>query len=484
MVKKIMNQYKSLPVPAKAAFWFFFCSVLQKGIHTITTPIFTRLLTTEEYGNFSVFNSWLSIISIVITMSLTNGMNTRGVIKYSESKEEFSSSLQGLCLTSVFAWTVVYVLFHNFWNRIFSLTTVQMLAMLVIVWASAVYGIWAGKERVQFKYRRLLLLSLCMSVIGPVVGILFVTHSEDKVTARILGMALVDFVGYAGLFVWQLKTGKKFFDAKYWKYAILYSLPLIPQGLSEIVLNSSDRIMISRMIGSSEAGIYSLAYSLSLMMVIVSNALTQTVSPWIYQRLKQNKLDDIPSVANFSLMLVAAANLILIAIAPEAIRLFAPQKYSEAIWVIPPISMSVVAMFLCNLFAKLEFYYDKTYFVMIASMAAAVVNIVLNFIFIGKFGYLAAGYTTLVCYLADAVGHFVFMRKLSRENLKGVYIYNNKALWGITFIFMVLGFLVMLTYPLAILRYALLLVAVVLCVIFHRKIFAAVKNILSVRKAY
>lgn len=90
MIRAIMNKYKALPVPAKASFWFFLFRTA-KGISTITTPIFTRLLTMKEYGNFSVFNSWLGIIYIVITMRLTNGMNTRGVIKYSECKEGFSS---------------------------------------------------------------------------------------------------------------------------------------------------------------------------------------------------------------------------------------------------------------------------------------------------------------------------------------------------------------------------------------------------------
>ena len=469
MLHNLRSKYQALPVSAKTALWFLICSVLQKGISTFTTPIFTRLLTTDEYGSFNVFNSWLSIVSIIITLSLTNGINVRGVIKFSDRKEAFTASIQGLALTSVSVAVVIYALSHELWNRIFSLSTVQMMAMFVIIWTTTVFNIWSGYQRVQFTYRGLIALSIIMAVARPAIGIYFVLHSEDKVTARILSIALVQFIGYTGLFVLQIKKGKRFFDAGFWKYAILYSLPLVPQGLAEIVLNSSDRIMISKMIGDSEAGIYSLANSLSQIMLIVSTALTQTISPWIYQRLKDKRMNDIPSVATFSLILVAGANLALIAIAPEAVRIFAPVEYYEAIWIIPPLAMSVVSMYLCALFCKLEFYYEKTYFVMLASAEAAIVNIVLNFIFIGKYGYFAAGYTTLICFSIDAVGHYIFMRHIAKKNLGGANIYNIRAIMMITVAFFASGVIMMALYSFTIVRYVLLGAAAVavLCNIRH-----------------
>ena len=46
----ITSKYRSLSVQAKAALWFTICSFLQKGISFITVPIFTRLMSTEEYA--------------------------------------------------------------------------------------------------------------------------------------------------------------------------------------------------------------------------------------------------------------------------------------------------------------------------------------------------------------------------------------------------------------------------------------------------
>ena len=104
-------------------------------------------------------------------------------------------------------------------------------------------------------------------MLKPVIGIILVINANDKVIARILGLVLVEMIGYSWLSFVQIKKENILFK-KYWKYAILFNLPLIPHYLSQIVLNSADRIMISSMVGESEAGIYSLAYSLSSIMTL------------------------------------------------------------------------------------------------------------------------------------------------------------------------------------------------------------------------
>lgn len=83
--------------------------------------------------------------------------------------------------------------------------------------------------------------------------------------------------------------------------------------------------------------------------------------------------------------------------------------YHTAIWTIPPVAMSVYFMFCYDLFAKFAFYYEKTKLIMCASVIGAVLNIVLNYIFINAFGYVAAGYTTLVCYVIYSVAHYNLM---------------------------------------------------------------------------
>ncbi len=482
MGNKLIGRYRSMPIQVRASVWFLLCSFMQKGISTLTTPIFTRLLSTTEYGQYNVFNSWLSIVTIFVTLHLYSGVYTQGLVKFSDERNQFSSSLQGLTTVMVAAWTVIYLAFHNFWNNLFSLTTAQMLCMLVMIWATAAWSFWAAEQRVKLKYVTLVVVTIIISLAKPLVGILFVTHSDDKVTARIFGLMLVEVVGYVGLYISQMRRGKKFFSKKFWKYALLFNLPLVPHYLSQTVLSSSDRIMISNLIGDTQAGIYSLAYSISLIMTLFNTALSQTLSPWIYQKIKDRKEKDIANIAYGSLALIAFVNLLLMALAPEIIAIFAPSSYAEAVWIIPPVAMSVFFMFSYDLFAKFEFYYEKTNFIMVASIIGAILNIVLNLVFVPMFGYMAAGYTTLFCYIVYALAHYIFMNRVCKKNMDGAKPYNGKILLGLSAGFVLLGFYFLATYTNTIWRYASLAVMLILCIIFRKKIIAIIKSILAARK--
>ena len=482
-IRNWKKKYKTLPVQIKASMWFLLCSFLQKGISTITTPIFTRLLSTAEYGQYNVFNSWLSIITVFVTLNLSAGVYTQGLVKFEKEQKIFSSSLQGLTLFLVCGWAVIYMLFHNFWNELFSLTSVQMIAMLIMIWSTAVFGFWAAEQRVLYKYRTLVALTIGVSLAKPAIGIIFVSLAEDKVTARILGLVLVELVAYTALFFIQMCRGKRFYSKKYWKYAVAFNIPLIPHYLSQTVLNSADRIMIKNMVGADKAGIYSLAYSISLIMTLFNTALMQTISPWIYQKIKAKRTEDIAAIAYITLIGIATVNLLLIAFAPEAVAIFAPKSYYKAIYVIPPVAMSVYFMYSYDLFAKFAFYYEKTNFVMIASVIGAGLNIILNYIFIKKFGYIAAGYTTFVCYMIYTIGHYIFMNKVCDQYCDGIRPYNLKYILGISITFVMAGFILLYTYKSIVLRYAAIVVFMAALVWQRRKIIEVVKKIMSLKKS-
>lgn len=481
-IKRIKQKYESLPVQVRASLWFLICSFLQKGISMITTPIFTRIMSTSEYGQFGVFNSWYGIITIVVALGLTGGVHTQGLIKYDKERKVFSSSLQGLTVSLIFIWIIVYVCFMSFWNTLFGLTTIQMLSMFIIIWTTAVFGFWANEQRVTYSYRTLVIVTLVSSIMKPVVEIVLVLISDDKATARIIGWAVADLLTFSWMFVAQMKRGKRFYSKRFWLYSLGFNIPLVPHYLSQTVLNSADRIMIERMVGDSESGIYNLAYSLSLIMMLFNTALAQTISPWMYQKIKDKRGKDIAPIAYATLILIAAVNLLLILLAPEAVAIFAPKEYYEAIWVIPPVAMSVYFMYAYDLFAKFAFYFEKTKAIMTASVLGALLNVVLNYVFIKRYGYIAAGYTTLVCFMVYSIAHYVFMRKVCRECCDGEYPYDTRRILMITVPFLVAGFVVMSTYNYPVIRYGLVGVSIIVAIMMRKKIVTVCKNIMSLKK--
>lgn len=477
MFHKLIDRYKGLSVQLRATVWFFVCSVLQRGISVLTTPIFTRLLTTEEYGQFNVFNSWLSIITVFVTLNLSAGVYTMGIVKFKEEEKIFTSSLQGLNLTLCAVWIGIYLLFHDFWNGLFSLTTVQMLAMMLMIWSCAAFNFWMTTQRNAYRYKILVIVTLIVSLAKPLIGILFVVNAEDKVTARILGLVLVEVIAYSFAFVTQMMRGKKFCSWKYWKYAVVFNVPLIPHYLAGSVLASSDRIMIQHMDGVAAAGIYSLAYSVSQVMQMVNESLNKTMSPWLYQKMRSKEYHLMPKVVYPSLGIVAFANLVLIAVAPELVAIFAPEEYYAAIYVIPPISMSVFFNYMYLCFAPFEFYFEKRIWTTIGTFTSAVVNIGLNFIFIKMFGYIAAGYTTLICYVVNTAMHYYFMRKVCRTYMDDVKPYNPKVLFGLSVVFMTIGFLYIPTYSNTVLRYGFTALLCVVLIVKRKQVMALVKEV-------
>lgn len=111
----------------------------------------------------------------------------------------------------------------------------------------------------------------------------------------------------------------------------------------------------------------------------------------------------------------------------------------------------------------------------------------LNYFFISpqwlNLGYMAAGYTTLICYMLYAFGHYVCMRWVCRKHLDGARAYDPKVLLGVSICFVTAGMLLMTTYNAPILRYSLVGVLLVLMIIFRKTIIAYVKKLLSLRKS-
>lgn len=481
-MRKILAKYRSLPIQIKASFWFLICTMLQRSISIISTPIFTRLLSNAEYGKYSVFLSWMGILTCFVTMYIYSGIYPQAIVKFSGEKEKYSSSMQGLTVVLVFVWLGVYLVAHGFWNSLFSLNTSQMLAMFVVMWAHAIFGFWAAEQRVEYKYKYLVIVTLFETILQPALCVVLIYLSSNKVSGLVWGIAIATFASYFYLFIRQLSKGKVFFSRSIWGYTIKLAIPLIPHYISTVLLNSSDRIMIQKIVGENQAGIYNLAYTISVCGTLINQAMLQTLQPWIFQKIKTKRFQDIKKVAYPALGFIAVVNLMVILFAPEIIRVFGPASYHNAIWVMPPIALSVFYMFMYNLFSSVEFYYEKTTYVSTATIIGATLNVLLNYIFIGKFGYYAAGYTTLFCYIVFAVAHYFFMCRVCKKEIEDVKIYDQRVLMIISLIFMVCGFSLMATYNYILIRYGIALIVLLLLVAFRKKTIEIGKQLIIARK--
>lgn len=469
-LKKLVEKYNGMGMAIKAGIWFTICNFLQKAISMITMPIFTRLLPTEDYGLFTVYQSWYSIVSIFVTLNLAGAVVNNGMIKYKDKRAEFISSLQGLSTTVTVAFFLIYLINRSFWNKLFELPTSLMLVMFVQLLFEPAYLFWMQRNRFEFKYRNVVSVTLILSIVSPIFGVIAVVIANDKAFARVFSYAIVQICIGLIFYILQASKGKRFFDKAYWKFALAFNLPLIPHYLSQNVLGQADRIMIGNMVGNSEAAIYSVAYTVASIMTLMINAINSSFIPSMYQNLDEKRYDKINKGSFPLCILIAVAVCGVMLIGPEVIGILASKEYAEAIYCIPPVAASIFFTYLYTLFINVEFYFEKTKYSMVVSVLGAILNIFLNYLLIPKFGYIAAGYTTLVCYILFSVGHGCLCASLKKSaNIKSSLFSVHKI---IVLSIAVLAFTVLINvlYSYPILRILSIVVVTVLAILNHKKI--------------
>ena len=259
--KEILRVYKKIPLPAKASMWFVLCSVVQKGIAFITTPIFTRMMSTKEYGLVSVYSSWVSILTVVLTLQLATGVYNKAMIRYEKQRNEYTSSMLFLTTLLISGGLGIFLLFPKQLSNALGMSTSLIIAMFVDLIFSQAMSFWTVRNRFEYEYKDIVgytIASTFFSTFGSVIAIYL--FPEHKAYARIYAMVLVHIVIYSVVYYKIMRAGRKTVWKEAWKYALHYNIPLIPHYLSQQVLNQADRLMINRMCGSAQTAIYTVAY--------------------------------------------------------------------------------------------------------------------------------------------------------------------------------------------------------------------------------
>lgn len=417
---KIWNVYKNLPIVTKATVWFFICSIIQKAVGLITTPIFTRLLTVEQYGLFSTYNSWLSIFLIFTTFKLNYGVFNKGMSKFSNNRDTYVSTMQVLTTVLTTFFLIFYLLFHEVINRFTGLSTFIILVMIFQLYFEPAISFWSLKKRYEFKYLSVVIVTIVLTILNTFFGIIAVVLTTEKGLSRIVSYALVQAMIGIIIYIINFIKADERFNVKQAIFAIKFNIPLIPHYLSEYVLDQSDKIMIQKIASKAALGLYSIGYSVGMVMKIVISSLNSSLIPWIYNKLEALDFDLINKYLLSVYYFLSFTLILFMVLAPEIIYLLASKEYQEAVYVIPPITANVFFIFLFGMYGNIEFYYDQNKFTMYISIICATLNIVLNLVFIKLFGYIAAAYTSLVCYNILCLGHAVFLEYIFKD------IYNRK----------------------------------------------------------
>ena len=468
------------PIQVKAAFWFVICNFLVKGISFITAPLFTRVLSTEDYGTVAIFSSYQQVILIFATLELSLGAYTKGYLKFKDRIAEFTSNLVVLSNVVTIICFIVFIFFKNIFFRLTGVSFVSVLLMFVLFLVQPSYQCWMYRKRYNYEYKKVVILTImssAASALFPLTAVMYVHNSAETKIVSTLAVGIVFALPFyvTSLFHGGIVRDKGFF-AKTSFFCLKFQLPLVMHSLSFLILGQSDRMMIGWMVNKSAAGIYSVAYSLATVVSIFQSSMNQVFQPYRYQKMEAGDVNAIKNTTNSLLLVFAGLNFCFILIAPEVIKLLFPSDFYEAVWVIPPVSVGIYFAFLYSVFVDVESYYEKTKYVMYASLVCAVMNIILNYFGIGIFGYIACAYSTLISYILFAVMHYIFMKKTcSDRDIKEKY-FDIKVIVLISIVFTASGIGLSFLYQKVMIRYIIL--TVICAVVFiNRKIIIRLFNV-------
>lgn len=448
---------------AKASVWYTVSNFLAKGIGYLTLPIFARLMTKTELGDYSNFLVWIDILTIIVGISIESSIN-RARIDYPGKLDEYCSTI--LLFTSALAG-VAYLIVQAFmpvFSKWWSLEPFYIHMIFVYLMVLHAYSILMARQRIFYRYKASVALSLGYAVGSTVCSIILVIIMQDKYMARSVGHILPYILICVPAYVYLVKKGKTF-KWSYCKYAVLFCWPFVPHLLALKVLNASDRIMITNMIGSEATATYTIANNCVSIATLFFTSLNTAISPWVFDKLvekdyKALKQITLPYIGCF-VVLVQLIQLM----APEVLLIIGGAQYIEAKECFLPLFSSVVVQFCYALYVNIEQYSRKTWAIAAGTLLAAVVNVALNLWLIPIFGYVVAAYTTLVGYCVLFLVHYTFVRIIGYKN-----IYNDKFVFMAILYAIGMQVVIRFLYNNTIIRYAVVAVLMIGIVI------ALVKN--------
>ena len=463
MIKKI----KKIPAAVKASAAFFIASLITSGISYITTPLYTRLLTTSEYGEVSVFLTWLQIFGIVAMFCLSYGVFNNGMIENPDKRDDYSFSMLILSNIITLSFAAVLLCLYPVIASYLKIKLPFLILMFAVYLFQPAYNFWNARQRYEHKYKMVLLWSIVCSVLSPLVAILSILFFKEgnRIYPRIFGAEITLIVIYICFYIFLGVRNKWKINTKYWRAALIFNLPLIPHYLSTYLLNSSDKIMISNIVGDEATAYYSVAHSVAAVATIIWSAINASLIPYTYEKCKEKDFESVNKVTLPLISVFAAGCVAVIMLAPEVVAIMAPKNYLEAIYVIPPIVGGVFFQVQYFIYANVVYYFKKPTYVMLGSLTAVTLNIVLNYFCIKKWGYQAAGYTTIFCYGIQALIDFFAMRKVV-----GKPVYNMSYILVLSLVVVAISLTSNALYDFPLKRYVILCVMFLLAIVFRKKI--------------
>lgn len=410
---------------AKAGIGYTVANVLIRGIAFITLPIFSRVLDTRDFGLYNVFIAYDTVLGCIMGFALHSSVKSANW-QFPGQIDKYVSTVSLAYILNASILIAIAVLFGPQISSFIGLDAVLIVLLVLHSFGAAVISLYNARISLQYSYAKYMVVATINSVgnVALSLFLIFCLLDGQRLLGRVLGATIV--VAGLGLAIiihfWH--SARPSLGKGYLSFGLKYSLPIVPHGVSQVLLAQFDRLMINYMVSAESAGIYGLAANLMVIMTVLTDSISTVWTTWFFETMEGESAADATGTKRLSrtrlaeraeairkrsgqlMYAFAIVALGLMALAPEVVWILGGDAYLDGAYCAFGMILSGYCVFLYNLVVAGEYYKQRTRWIMSATVLAALINLVLNYFAINAFGYMAAAYTTLAAYVFYVLLHW------------------------------------------------------------------------------
>lgn len=391
-------------IALKAGVFYIFAQLFIRGISFLTTPLYTRLLTTAQYGQIKVYESWLLIAVPVMSLCLWKSVDRAKYDLDEQGYNAYVSSNHTLSYISIGICFLVCLVFKDQVEAFCHMDDVMFYVGFGYVFAYSSILFMQRREKQMMRYKASTLITLLTVVPATVISLVWMYWGkqngmqQELVHYRVISFYGIHIVGGIVVIVLLTLQGRKLVAKEFWKYGLLYSLPLIPEAISIQIMNQADKIMVQNMVSDEASGLIGLGTTVSFIIWILEDSVWNAWQPWLFEKISRRETKDVQEPWKVLMHGFGLISWCIVMLAPEIVLILGGSRYYSVIWLVTPMVTGTLFRFYSYSYTAIQNYHKKTEYVALGTLLAMMINVVLNYFCIRQFGYQAAAYTTAVSY--------------------------------------------------------------------------------------
>lgn len=406
----------------KHIFNYLFITVANKFGIISSTFIYSYFLTVDDFGKYNLYSSFLWIFGLLLTLNLSTSYGRYIYEKKPQIDEFFSTLIISIFITFVLS-SLFFFLISPYLDLYFSLP-IDLLICLILVNLGMPFDVFYAQKMYKLRNSSELLRYSILKIICLFsLSFILIQLLDQKYLGLIIAEVVIS-ISFAIYVLFRMKVNFKFkIDLTHLKYITNFSLPLLPYMLCSTLLTQSDRIIIGYYFTDYDIGIYSMTYNLGLMMTLVFTSILNFWNPNFFENMNNYNYNYIIKDSFFLFHLFALMILIFNFFSGYIFKLLLPAEYLSSVALIPLAGLCSLALVIWKIWGSIIGYVNKTYISSTIFIIGTVLNILLNIIFLPKYGYIFALFSTFISYLLIGfLGLFFSNNKVNLYRVNSYYV--------------------------------------------------------------